>query len=121
MASDETRPHCKREVGPQGTSDDRFWKARRVVASGGRYLEKDERDIPDTFMMMADYPSEHTIVLVSVMTNDVGVPDIIRGQYATMEFGAAVTVREQAAWMDEFRSINAGRFPHRLVRDDDGK
>ncbi|NNF44650.1 MAG: Gfo/Idh/MocA family oxidoreductase, partial [Phycisphaerales bacterium] len=24
----------------------------RVVASGGRYLEKDERDIPDTFMMM---------------------------------------------------------------------
>ena len=94
---------------------------RRVVASGGRYLEKDERDIPDTFMMTADYPSEHTIVLVSVMTNDVGLPDIIRGQYATMEFGDAITVREQAAWMDEFRSINAGRFPHRLVRDDAGK
>ena len=30
----------------------------RVVASGGRYLEKDERDIPDTFMMTVDYPSE---------------------------------------------------------------
>jgi predicted dehydrogenase len=93
---------------------------RRVVASGGRYLEKDERDIPDTFMMMVDYPSEHTVVLASVMTNDVGLPDIIRGQYATMEFGNGLTVKEQRAWWEEFRRINAGRFPHRTTRDDDG-
>ena len=46
---------------------------KRVVASGGTYLEKDERDIPDTFLMVADYPSEHSIVLASVMTNDEGL------------------------------------------------
>jgi predicted dehydrogenase len=93
---------------------------RRVVASGGRYLEKDERDIPDTFMMMADYPSEHTVLLVSVMTNDVGIDDIIRGQYATMEIGNGIVLNEQSAWWSEFREVNSGRFPHSLTRDDKG-
>ncbi|MHC4948613.1 MAG: Gfo/Idh/MocA family protein [Planctomycetota bacterium] len=94
---------------------------RRVVAAGGKYLEKDERDIPDTFMMMADYPSEHTVVLVSVMTNDVGIDDIIRGQHGTMKLGSPLRVTEQGVWWKEFRSVNAGRFPHRMERDEDGR
>ena len=28
----------------------------RVNAGGGQYIEKDGRDIPDTFLMTADYP-----------------------------------------------------------------
>ncbi len=83
----------------------------RVVASGGKYLEKDERDIPDTFMMMVDYPSEHTVVLVSVMTNDVGIPLKIRGQYGTIDFDGGLLVSEQSTWHPEFRRINAGLFP----------
>ena len=79
---------------------------RRVVASGGTYLEKDERDIPDTFMMMVDYPSEHTVVLASVMTNDVGVDDVIRGQHGTMTFANGVTIKEQGTWAQEFRERN---------------
>lgn len=78
----------------------------RVVSSGGKYLEKDERDIPDTFMMMADYPSEHTVVLNSVMTNDDTWPTVIRGQYGTMNFDSTVTIKEQAVWSDEFRKAN---------------
>ncbi|MEM7229843.1 MAG: Gfo/Idh/MocA family oxidoreductase [Planctomycetota bacterium] len=93
---------------------------KRVVASGGRYLEKDERDIPDTFMMMVDYPTEHSVVLASVMTNDVGLDDMIRGQYGTIEFNGGITIREQRAWHDEFRMINAGRFPHSEDRAEDG-
>lgn len=88
---------------------------KRVVASGGKYLEKDERDIPDTFMMMVDYPSEHTVVLASVMTNDVGLDTVIRGQQGTMYFNGGsdtgnsgvVVVREQGAWKDAFRKANA--------------
>ncbi len=92
----------------------------RVVASGGKYLEKDERDIPDTFMMMVDYPSEHTVVLVSVMTNDNGLDTTIRGQQGTIEFGDHLTVKEQGVWWPEFRATNAGRFPHHMERDDEG-
>jgi len=79
---------------------------RRVVASGGRYLEKDERDIPDTFFMMVDYPSEHTVCLSSVMTNDDTWPTVIRGQYGTIDFGEGLTLSEQSPWWREFRTAN---------------
>jgi predicted dehydrogenase len=79
---------------------------KRVVASGGRYLEKDERDIPDTFFMMVDYPGEHTVCLSSVMTNDDTWPSVIRGQYGTMQFGDGVEITEQSPWWKEFRIAN---------------
>jgi predicted dehydrogenase len=103
---------------------------QRVSAAGGTYVEKDERDIMDTFMMTVDYPSEHTVLLVSVMTNDAGLTDAIHGQRGTMHFsgefdtgttGSAVTIAEQAEWWPEFREANAGEFPNRLVRDDKGE
>lgn len=94
---------------------------KKVVASGGKYIEKDERDIPDTFMMMADYPSEHTIMLVSVMTNDGGIDTMIRGQHGTIEFGENLLIKEQSAWSPEFRKVNAGLVDNRLVRNDKGE
>ena len=50
-------------------------------------VEKDGRDIPDTFLMTADYPSEFSIFLVSTLTNDAGIPDRIYGRFGTMELG----------------------------------
>ncbi len=102
---------------------------KRVVASGGKFLEKDERDIPDTFMMMADYPSEHTIVLVSVMTNDVGIDTIIRGQHGTMEFKdgcdwgdkGRLVFREQSEWAPEFRKANADKVQTKMTKDEKGQ
>ncbi|HCA39302.1 MAG: Gfo/Idh/MocA family oxidoreductase [Phycisphaerales bacterium] len=89
---------------------------KRVVASGGIYLEKDERDIADTFFMMVDYPTEHTIVLSSVMTNNDTWPTVIRGQYGTMEFGNGLTLSEQPPWWEEFRTANGVDITH-----EDGK
>jgi len=80
----------------------------RVVASGGIYLEKDERDIPDTFLMVADYPNEHSIVLASVMTNDVGLPTIIRGQHGTMFLDDGPKLVGQGTWAEEFKAKNGG-------------
>jgi len=59
----------------------------RVNANGGLYIEKDGRDIPDTFMMTADYPGEWSLFLVSTLTNDAGIPDRIYGKHGTMELG----------------------------------
>ena len=97
---------------------------KRVVASGGKYLEKDERDIPDTFMMMVDYPSEHTVVLVSVMTNDVGLDTVIRGQHGTIEMpggNAALKIREQGEWWTEFRKDNADKVQSKMVKNEKGE
>ena len=46
----------------------------RINANGGLYIEKDGRDIPDTFLMTADYPSDWSLFLVSTLTNDAGLP-----------------------------------------------
>jgi predicted dehydrogenase len=102
---------------------------RKVVASGGTFLEKDERDIPDTFMMMVDYPSEHTIVLVSVMTNDVGLTTMIRGQYGSIEFkdgaeygdGGRLAFTEQGVWADKFREANRDLVTVRKTKHDKGE
>jgi len=59
-------------------------------------------------------------VLASVMTNDVGIDDMIRGQYATMEFGDTLRLLEQGVWWERFREVNAGRFPHHM-KDEDGE
>ncbi len=78
--------------------------------------------IPDTFMMMVDYPSEHTAVLASVMTNDVGIPTLIHGQHGTMDLGdRQITIKEQSAWWKEFRQANAGMFPHQMKTNEQGK
>ena len=77
----------------------------RVVASGGTFLEKDERDIPDTFLMVVDYPNEHSIVLSSVMTNDVGLPTIIRGQHGTAYIDDQKLIGQQT-WEAEFKAKN---------------
>src|SRR5438552_7488604 len=62
----------------------------RVNACGGLYIEKDGRDIPDTFLMTADYPTEWSLFLVSTLTNDAGLPDRIFGKYGTMDLGGDV-------------------------------
>jgi predicted dehydrogenase len=94
----------------------------RVVAAGGQYIEKDGRDIPDSFMLMIDYPSEHTIVLVSVMTNDIPLGDMIRGQHGTMEpAGSGWSIREQGVWAPEFRKANGDKVTVSKVKDDKGK
>jgi predicted dehydrogenase len=82
----------------------------RVVASGGTYLEKDERDIPDTFLMVADYPNEHSIVLASVMTNSEGLPTVIRGQHATMFVDDGPKVVGQGTWEEEFKAKSGGEM-----------
>jgi predicted dehydrogenase len=78
----------------------------RVNACGGLYIEKDGRDIPDTFLLTADYPSEWSIFLVSTLTNDAGLPDRIFGKYGTMELGGEVKLRFNGDFQEEFTKVN---------------
>lgn len=58
---------------------------QRVNGSGGLYILKDGRDIPDVFMMAIDYPGEFTVYLESVLTNSTQQPTRIYSQYATLD------------------------------------
>jgi len=96
----------------------------RVNANGGLYVEKDGRDIPDTFLMTADYPSEWSLFLVSTLTNDAGIPDRIYGKHGTMELGGEPLLRFNGDFKEEFKAKNGGkdevRIPVKPRRDLEG-
>lgn len=81
---------------------------RRVNASGGLYIEKDEREIPDVFIMNADYPSEFTVMMVSTLTNDTQLENRIYGKYGTMELGDTPVLRANGDFGEEFKAKNEG-------------
>ncbi len=56
----------------------------KVMASGGTYIFKDSREVPDTFALMAEYPGEHQVVLSSSMANSTHIPGLIRGHEGTI-------------------------------------
>lgn len=56
----------------------------RATGSGGIYVQKDDREVPDTFMMNLDYPDDFTIVMTSSMANQQALPLVIRGHFGTI-------------------------------------
>ena len=100
----------------------------RVNACGGLYVAKDGRDIPDTFLLTIDYPSEYSIFLVSTSTNDTQLPDRIYGNYGTLDFTGTdrsdrrdVVLQANGEFAEEFRGRNGGyeevRLPGEERRD----
>jgi len=87
---------------------------RHVNACGGLYIEKDGRDIPDTFLMTADYPSDWSLFLVSTLTNDAGIPDRIYGKHGTMELGGEPSLKFNGDFAPEFKARNDDKEEVRL-------
>ncbi len=56
----------------------------KVMSGGGNYIFKDEREVPDTFHLIAEYPQEHSVVLTSSMANSQHIPGLIRGHEGTI-------------------------------------
>jgi predicted dehydrogenase len=55
----------------------------KVMAGGGIYQFKD-REVPDTFHLVADYAKGHSLVLSSSMANSEHIPGLIRGHEGTI-------------------------------------
>ena len=81
---------------------------RRVTAGGGLYILKDGRDIPDVFNMIVDYPSEFSVLLASILTNNTQLAEKIYGQYATIEFDGDARLIANGDFKGEFRELNGG-------------
>jgi len=57
---------------------------QKVIASGGIYIFKDGREVPDTFHLVAEFPKGHSLVLSSSMANSQHIPGLIRGHEGTI-------------------------------------
>jgi hypothetical protein len=82
----------------------------RVTASGGIYAFHD-REVPDTFNLLADFSQGHSLVLSSSMANSRHIPGLIRGKEASLimvEHGQFegetefITVESERVHRDEF-------------------
>jgi predicted dehydrogenase len=51
----------------------------KVTAGGGKYIFKDDREVPDTFFLIGEYSKGHAINLSSSMANSQHIPGLIRG------------------------------------------
>jgi len=56
----------------------------KVAASGGKYIFQNDREVPDTFHILAEYPEGHSLVLSSSMANSQHIPGLIRGHEGTI-------------------------------------
>lgn len=62
---------------------------RRVVGSGGIFLEYDGREVPDTTTVVADYDAGLQVLLTATMLNAHPIEQCIRGHYGTIVFDLA--------------------------------
>ncbi|MCA9231125.1 MAG: Gfo/Idh/MocA family oxidoreductase [Planctomycetales bacterium] len=59
---------------------------RRVVGMGGIWQWNDDRDLPDNFEMICEYPRGMTVYVLGTMSNRVGIDHLIRGYRGTLYF-----------------------------------
>lgn len=56
----------------------------RVVGVGGVYVQKN-REVPDTYMTMIEYPGDYCVNMISCMANSASAPLTVYGNWATLE------------------------------------
>jgi len=56
----------------------------RATGAGGIYVQKD-REVPDVYMTMVEYPGEYSINMISCMANSRSAPLTVYGNWGTLE------------------------------------
>jgi len=80
-----------------------------VVATGGMFRYT-EREVPDTFNMLIDYPEKLTIAVLGTQANNYGIPDVFRGWDATLTFeGQNISISPTEGSKKEKRTIPVSR------------
>ncbi|HOY56740.1 MAG TPA: Gfo/Idh/MocA family oxidoreductase [Verrucomicrobiota bacterium] len=98
----------------------------RVVAVGTKAIHTDkntpgtqERDCPECLTLVAEFPSGYSLMVCSSSVNEYGLPDVIRGHYATLLIGGAnVDLKPEAKFSEE---IDPESFKNLLPVEDIGE
>ena len=77
----------------------------RATGSGGIFVQHDDREVPDTFMVTLDYPDDYTVVMTSTMANRQVNPVVIYGHRGTIRIteDGALTVTPEKEFKDWFK------------------
>ena len=102
----------------------------RVMASGGQpihNLANDRREVPTLFNVLIDFPAQHTALLSSTQESTDGLPDLVRGQFASISFEKeknSLTVQPQKPFREKLLEL-AGKLEcyqgAQVIKDYSGK
>jgi predicted dehydrogenase len=103
----------------------------RVVGAGGIYVQKN-REVPDTYMTMVEYPGEYCINMVSCMGNQTSAPISVYGNWGTLQVlpperpapgqppasrGGRAVITAERQWITQFQEANDGQTEVTLTTD----
>jgi predicted dehydrogenase len=74
----------------------------RVTGAGGIFVQKN-REVPDTYMTMVEYPDDYCVNMISCMANNESVPLTIYGNWGTLQ-----VVQQAAPAMDSMGDSSRG-------------
>ena len=103
----------------------------QVVGAGGIYVQKN-REVPDTYMTMVEYPGEYCINMISCMGNEQSAPISIYGNWGTLQIvqpqtqgmdsmgdqargsrpvgrGAVAVIKAEREFLNKFKEANGGK------------
>jgi predicted dehydrogenase len=74
----------------------------KVMAIGTHGVQNKDREISDTVQMIAEFPSGWSMLFLGSTVNEQGLPDMIRGEKASVYFGSTkVEVKPERPYSDE--------------------
>ncbi len=76
-----------------------------VSASGGKFAYNGEREVPDTFNMLIDYPEGLSVSLTCTLANAEGIEPVIRGTEATLTFSGPGVLLKPASGQGDAREV----------------
>ena len=76
-----------------------------VSASGGKLHYNGDREVPDTFNMLIDYPEGVSVTLMCTLANAEGIAPIVRGTEAALTFGGPGIILKPASGQGDVREI----------------
>jgi predicted dehydrogenase len=83
----------------------------RASGMGGIYVQKD-REVPDTYMTIVEYPGDYAVNMVSCMANQQSVPITVYGNWGTLN---VLEGRAAMGSMGDLRQASAGPRPQQVA------
>lgn len=91
---------------------------KKVVAVGGKYVYNGDRDVPDTFDLLIEYPEGLTVAVLGTIANETGLETVVRGTEATLTFDQSdFVIQPQRSTGKRRRAVRLWQDAHEHMRN----
>jgi len=89
-----------------------------VVAVGGRWVFNGEREVPDTFDLLIEYPQGLSVAVLGTFANDTDIDTVIRGTEGTFKLNeGGLSFAPQQGIQRNRATLSSQRYEQQHFRD----